>query len=274
MKRNAPVSLFVFGYLFAAAAQAEGRLPDGGTATYASGDVVKAWYSAPTTRYDHGVLGDAIEAGALTVQGKDGAVLSYELDDTLVFEDITPRLADLNGDGNAEIITILSSVKLGAALAVFERSGNNLRLVAKTEFIGKTHRWLNVAGIDDFDGNGTPEIALVKTPHLGGALEFWQLSGSRLTSVASSAGFSNHVIGTRALQMSAIVDANKNGIPEIIVPAADRRSLRHMGFQNGELRELGSFALNGQAVGNLKRISATKVQTQLNNGTSQIISLK
>lgn len=274
MKKIASVSILVLTFLFASAAQADSRLPDGGTAKYANGDVVKAWYSAPTTRYDHGVLGDAIEAGALTVQGKDGAVLSYELDGTLVFEDITPRLADLNGDGTAEVITILSSIKLGAALAVFERSGKNLRLVAKTEFIGKTHRWLNVAGIADYDGDGTLEVALVKTPHLGGALEFWQLNGGRLSLVASSAGFSNHVIGTRDLQMTATVDANQDGKPEIIVPAADRRSLRHMGFENGLLREIGSYALKGQAVGNLKRISSTKVQTQLDDSIRQSISLK
>ncbi len=259
MKKIASVSVFVLVNLFAPAAQAEVRLPDGGTATYANGNVVKAWYSAPTTRYDHGVLGDAIEAGALTVQGKDGAVLSYELDETLVFEDITPRLADLNGDGTAEVITVLSSIEKGAALAVFAVSGDKVQLAAKTQFIGNTHRWLNVAGIADFDRDGRLEVALVKTPHLGGALEFWRLSGSRLVLIASSAGFSNHVIGTRDLAMSATVDANQDGMPEIIVPAADRRSLRHMGFENGTLRELGNFALNGRAGGNLKRISASKV---------------
>jgi hypothetical protein len=47
------------------AAHAAGRLPDGGTARYASGNIRAAWYSAPTTRYDHGVLGDAIEGGGL-----------------------------------------------------------------------------------------------------------------------------------------------------------------------------------------------------------------
>jgi FG-GAP-like repeat len=272
--RNTLTSLLLpFALLVSHLANAEGRLPDGGTATYAKGSVTKAWYTHPTDRYGHGVLGDAIEGGALAVQGKGGISYSYVLDEQLVFEDITPRLADLNGDGSAEVITILSSIKHGGSLAVFALKDQKLQLLAKTSFIGLTRRWLNIAGIADYNGDGKIDIALVKTPHLGGALEFWSLTGSSLTKIGMLNGFSNHVIGTRDLAMSATVDANGDGRVEIVVPSADRSTLRHIGFVGNKVREIAQFDLGTQIVGNLIGLGKTKVQVTLNGGHSRVIDL-
>ncbi len=255
-------------------ATAGSRLPDGGTVSYASGNIAKAWYSEPTGRYDHGVLGDDVEGGALTVQARDGSISSLVLDETLVFEDITPRLADLNGDGNVEVITIVSSLTAGGSLAVFGLKNEKLQLAAKTNFRGKTHRWLNIAGVADYNGDGKTDVALVKTPHLGGALEVWSFFGNALRLVGSINGFSNHVIGTRDLDMSVSVDINDDDIPEILVPSADRTSLRLVGFVDGELREIASFALNGHVVGNFKMLDDAKIEVGLEKGLRQIVSLK
>ena len=172
-------SLAAFVALLAASlpAQASERLPDGGVARFKSGNIRAAWYSSPTGRYDHGVLGDAIEGGGLTVRLADGKTVELLLPETEVFEDITPRLVDLNGDGNAEVIAILSSLQKGGALAVYGIKGGKLALLAKTPFIGQSRRWLNIAGIADYDGGGGPEIALVKTPHIGGELQIWRFDG-------------------------------------------------------------------------------------------------
>ena len=43
-------------------AQDSKHLPDGVVST-GSNDVAEAWLTRPTTRYAHGILGDAIEAG-------------------------------------------------------------------------------------------------------------------------------------------------------------------------------------------------------------------
>ena len=53
-------------------------LPDGFMAK-AAGDIAAAWYVAPTRRYGHGILGDAIEAGGLRVTTADGVELTYDL---------------------------------------------------------------------------------------------------------------------------------------------------------------------------------------------------
>src|ERR1041385_4838195 len=49
----------------------EGALPDGRVAP-GRNDIARAWLAEPTDRYDHGILGDKIEAGALIIETRDG----------------------------------------------------------------------------------------------------------------------------------------------------------------------------------------------------------
>ena len=65
----------------AARAQASMRLPDGEVAK--SGGLT-AYLVDPTTRYGHGVLGDAIEAGGFVVE-RDGKRLLFRLGEDAVF---------------------------------------------------------------------------------------------------------------------------------------------------------------------------------------------
>jgi len=74
----------------------EGALPDGFVDTSASGDIRRAWYGRPTDRYGHGVLGDAVEGGSLVVETATGERFELTLPETQVFEDITPRIVDLD----------------------------------------------------------------------------------------------------------------------------------------------------------------------------------
>ncbi len=224
--------------------KAPSGLPDGKIAvSRGRPDVRKAWYIQPTRRYDHGILGDAIEAGGLAVETASGKTISLSLPNDQVFEDRIPRLTDLNGDGKAEIITILSSLSKGASIAVFTLKGEKLVLKAKTPFIGRSYRWLNIAGIADFNGDGRKDIAGVWTPHIGGTLKIWTLLEGRLKKIGSLAGFSNHFIGSQEQRLSAIHDVSGNGKKDLILPSADRQSLRMVGFVKGRLRELARIKL-------------------------------
>lgn len=208
-----------------------------------SSTIVKAWYSQPTGRYRHGVLGDTIEGGALVVQLENGRRITHRLPETQVFEDIAPRIADLDNNGRLEVVTILSSLNRGASIAVFALSGDALVKKAATPFIGQSNRWLNIAGIANFAGNRSPEIAFVSTPHIGGRLAFLKYLPNTLLSSASSAGFSNHVIGSPELRLSAVYDVNDDGRMDLAVPSANRRTLRIVGFTPNGLSELGSAQL-------------------------------
>lgn len=251
-------------------AHASERLPDGGLARFKSGSIRAAWYSSPTDRYEHGVLGDAVEGGGLTARLADGKAAELLLPQSDIFEDITPRLADLNSDGNAEIVIILSSLHKGSALAIFHVTNGKPALLAKTAFIGQANRWLNIAGIADYDSDGRPEIALVKTPHIGGELQFWRLEGSSLKRIASARGFSNHFIGSRAQGLSATLDANGDGRPDLVIPSTERTTLRVMTLQGASIKELKAIDLGAPVSGNIKRAGGRKLSVPVAGGRRMV----
>jgi VCBS repeat protein len=236
-------------WLLTVPAQAQSPLPGGGTARAGGSGVIQARYVAPTTRYAHGVLGDAIEAGGLAVRDASGKSHVFMLPEDSVFEDITPRLADLDGDGGAEVIVVRSYLTRGSALAVFGMRGGEFVRIAETAPIGRSARWLNPAAIADFTGDGRLEAAIVKTPHIGGTLEFWRLTGGKLSRIAGLSGFSNHVIGSRELGLAAVGDVDGNGIVDLVLPAADRRALVAVSLAGGRAKVLGREALPAPVVG-------------------------
>lgn len=211
--------------------------------TRGAANIRAAWYRLPTDRYGHGALGDAIEAGGLALRTRRGRVERLTLRTEAVFEDIAPRLVDLDGDGLLEVLAVKSYLEAGAALAVIETSDRGLRTAAESEPIGQANRWLNPVGVADFDGDGRPEAAAVVTPHIGGTLRLYEWRGETLVPDGEAAGFSNHVIGSRELGLAAVADLNGDGVPDLAVPDAARTTLRIVTFAKGEFRDLAQATL-------------------------------
>jgi len=211
-------------------------LPDGEET--AGNDVRAAWLVAPTTRYGHGILGDAIEAGGLAVMRGDGEVVRLALGPGAVFEDRRARLGDLDGDGRDEIVVVESSLTRGAALAVYGLADDRLVRRVATPPIGRAHRWLNPAVAADLDGDGRIEVAYVETPHIGGTLRLYEFGAAGLNPDGAVTGFSNHGIGSREQDMAAPLDWNADGVVDLALPDASRRSLRVMSFAGGIDTEL------------------------------------
>jgi hypothetical protein len=227
-------------------------LPDGGVAE-AMG--VRAWYAAPTDRYRHGVLGDAVEAGSLIVDS-GGLTTRYDLPATAVFEDITPRIVDADGDGTPEILTILAYRDAGAAPALFGLRDGRLVRLAEGAAIGVPNRWLNPAGVADYDGDGTPEIAVIRTPHIGGILILyrWEEAAGRLVEERRLRGFSTHAIGSRALGLALTLDWNGDGTPDLLLPRQNRRELVALSMAGGTFEELAAFDMRREIAGDLERL--------------------
>ena len=215
------------------------------TATGPEGDAIAAaWYSQATSRYRHGALGDRVEGGALQVRLATGRSLTYRLSETEVFEDIAPRIVDIDADGEAEIVTILSTLIDGSAIAVFGVSGETIVRRGSMRPLGEANRWLNIAGIDRYAGASMPEIAFVVTPHANGRLGFVRMFPGKMVIIsADGSGFSNHVLGSTELRLSATADVDGDGQPELALPSQDRKSLRIMGFAAGKLGEVGKADL-------------------------------
>ncbi|WP_417670786.1 hypothetical protein [Roseibium sp.] len=253
-------------------------LPDGGIATHAGGDIQMAWYTAPTRRYGHGILGDDIEAGALSVQTSNGSTKILTLPETEVFEDRTPRLVDLDGDGKVEVVTIRSSLSLGAAVTVYGLSeAGELLEKATTRFIGRSNRWLNIAAIADFAGNGRKQIAYVETPHIGGTLYLFDYSDGRLTKLSSAYGFSNHAIGSREMDLALTIDMDGSDRPSLVVPSASRKSLKVVTYGTQGWRteaEIGLPRPVQSALGTSGTGQEAKLYFRLSDGAPYVLSRK
>lgn len=217
----------------AMAAETDTRLPGGKIVKSQGQGIVQAHYACPTTRYGHGILGDAIEAGCLVVKTTAGKTLHLVLPDSNVFEDITPRLADMNGDGKNDVVAILTSLTKGASLAVIGLRGNKLQIIAQTPYIGRSHRWLAPAGVADFDGDGQLEVAFVRTPHIGGTLEFWGFEGNNFRQEKQIRGFSNHKIGLTRITTSRLKDFDGDGITDIALPNTNWSGIRIISLAKG-----------------------------------------
>jgi hypothetical protein len=202
-------------------------LPDGRIAE-GKRYIARAWLAEPTGRYDHAVLGDAIEAGSLVVERRDGTHHVVRLQDDAVFEDLEPRIVDLGG--HDRVLVVKSYVKHGSALAVIGERDAGFAILAETPPIGTPHRWLNPAGVADFDGDGHPDIALVRMPHAAGVLELWAWRDRSLTRTLEVNDVSNHAIGSRVTRMSTVADFDGDGHADLAIPSFDRRELRLISF--------------------------------------------
>ncbi|WP_299149122.1 VCBS repeat-containing protein [uncultured Tateyamaria sp.] len=181
-------------------------------------EIAKARFTDPTERYGHAILGDAIEWGGLEITLVDGTTHLFTLPQDHVFEDVTPRLADLDGDGRPEVMVVETDVTRGGAFAIYGSMGK----ITETPHIGTRNRWLAPLGAADIDGDGITEIAYIDRPHLAKTLRIWRYENGNLTQVADLAGFTNHRIGEADIAGGI---RTCNGSPEMILATANWSTL-------------------------------------------------
>ncbi len=196
---------------------------------------VWAQYALPTDRYAHGILGDRIEAGALVVAA-NGQIIDVILDQTYVYEDVRPRLYDVDGDDIPEVITIRTHVDLGAGIIIYKIENNALVEYAQVKEIGLRNRWLNIVSINDLDNDGIIELSWIETPHIGGTLKVAKMSMGDIEPLAEASEYSNHAIGEINLCLSALTDSPTGRV--IYVPNQDRSNIVGFTFESGRLTEV------------------------------------
>ena len=159
----------------------------------------------------------------------NGDSVLIRLPKSSVFEDIAPRVVDLDGDGAPEVIVVETSLQYGARLSVYGATG----LIASTPHIGRSHRWLAPIGAADLDGDGNVEIAYIDRPHLARQLKIWRFKGGELTLVGERGGLTNHKIGQDYIS-GGIRDCGAG--PQMITANADWSQIVASVFDGGQIR--------------------------------------
>jgi len=209
------------------------------TVGMAHSEIISAKYDQPTTRYAHGVFGDTVEYGALLMRLKNGKVLRVNLPEARVFEDISPRVIDLDGDGAPEVVVIETHVNQGAQLAIYGEAGK----ITATPHIGRTHRWLAPIGAADLDGDGYVELAYIDRPHLAKLLKIWRYKNGKLKLVAEAGNLTNHQFGDDYIS-GGIRDCG-NG-PEMVTVNANWSDIMVSGFDGTKITAQSVGLYTGQ----------------------------
>ena len=245
----APAHCGKAAFLVAATPPAAAQRLAGSHVAQGQRDIAWAWLGSPTERYPHTALGSRTHAGsvhvlAATPAGANQEII-YRLPVNRVFEDLTLRLADIDQDGQDEIIVIESDALRGASVVVLglddAPSGKMLKEKARSPAAGSTFRWLNPVGVADFDGDGKQGVAAVITPHIGGVLTLYHYRPPHLVPYARAMDISNHLMGSPEQQLAVIIQ-QPGQRPTIIVPDMSLRALHALRWDgngaNARLKEL------------------------------------
>mgnify|MGYP005857046571 FL=1 len=218
----------------AAYSLAVGALPD--TRILSDGVGRLLFLSTPTSEYPHGVLGDEYEAKTITLVDAietPQIVRVIQIDPGDVIEGITPIWVDLDGDGGREIIVTQSNAVSGARLVVYHEDGS---LFASSEPIGQGFPWRHQLAVGQFIEGGPQEIAVIRTPHIGGVIEIYVVEQDRLVIRAELSGYSSHQIGSRNLDSALAADFDGDGQIEIVVPDQSHTALAGIETAGAEMK--------------------------------------
>lgn len=218
----------------------------------AAADGQYALYGGRTDRYRHGALGDTTEGSRLLlVDPVAGRVdTDVALDAPAVFEGLSPLVADVDGDGTPELLTTVANANDGARLRAYGTDGREL---ATGPVYGPG--WRHQLCVAPFGPDGTPEVAVVRKPHVDRTVEFYRLGGGDLTVTATIAGYASHTYGSRTLDGGLAADLDGDGRTELLVPTTDRRHLDAVRRTADGARAAWSLPLDGRLVTNVAGVA-------------------
>ena len=231
----------------------------------AVGEDTYALYGARTDRYRHGALGDTVEGGSLVVV--DAASRTVEttvtLDPPAVFEGVSPLAADLDGDGDAELVTTVATPRDGASLRAYAPDGTPL---ATGPSAGSG--WRHQLCIAPFAADGRRELAAVRRPHVDRVVEYYRLADGDLTVSTERRGYASHTYGSRNLDGALGADVDGDGQPELVVPTADRRTLAAVSRVEDGTETAWSAPIGGSLTTNLTGVALGDGRVAIGAGTA------
>ncbi|MFA9499207.1 hypothetical protein ACERCG_01930 [Mannheimia sp. E30BD] len=173
--------------------------------------------------YQHGVLGDDIEAGEIQfLERHTLKPLAEKLTQKgRVFE--ANRFATLTENGKTKLISVIAGDGNGASTAVISLKEGKLLIEAESEPL-PTNRWQSPFSFNN-------KLYAIQMPHLKGNLVEYSLKGNRLTERFITSGLSNHRYGDYETNLVAATDHFA------VIPKAGYRQVVILDT-NGNLSEL------------------------------------
>jgi hypothetical protein len=107
------------------------------------------------------------------------------------------------------------------------------KLLGSSDPIGRGFRWLHLLAAAEFGIDNVKSIAVVRTPHIGGILQFYEWYGNRLVMVTSQGNLSTHQIGSDNLNMAVAADFDGVDGAELILPTNNYTELVVVKLEDG-----------------------------------------
>ncbi len=225
-------------------------VPDARIVENPDGDL--ALLSGPTSRYDHGVLGDDLEAESITVlrDSDDGFEASVTLtpESGGVFEALSPLWFEVEGE---DLLAVTESAEgVGSRISVYDPDGT---LVAAGPFIGEPKKWRHLMAVGPFGPGGEIELAVTRTPHADATTEFYRLDrkAKELRLSATGAGFPSHTLYSRNLDTARAGDLDGDSAWELLVPDESYTGLVALRHGRGGVEEAWRLPLGGNLSTNI-----------------------
>ena len=237
----------------------------------------------PTDDYAHGVLGDRLEPQGFVIveagsgedrdeerTGNGGApprleVTRHRLRTYGVMETVMPLVADVHPHPGPEVLVPVSAPGEGSRVVVAAPDGE---VLAEGPPIGRGFRWRHLLAAGPVGPDGETELVAVRTPHIGGSIEYYRLRGRQLEIVHTRPGYSTHRIGDRNLETALVADFTGDGRFELLLPAQREPALAVISRTAEGSREVARFELPAELTTNLAAVQLSKGRLLVVAGTA------
>ena len=226
-------------------------LPDARVVQSEGGTLAVA--SDPTGVYEHGVLGDEQEAGSITLieERAGGLEVSGRILPEFggVFETLAPLWFE-DSSGRELLAVTESDGEGGSRISAYAPDGT---LALAGPPIGEGMKWRHLLAVGPFGPGGEVEIAVTRTPHAGGVIEFYRPNPGEgtLEIVATLPGYTTHTLYSRNLDAARAGDLDGDGAWEVLVPDRFRMGLAAIRHTPEGAEEAWNLPIGGALATNL-----------------------
>ncbi len=209
-------------------------------------------FSLPTDKFSMERLGDEIEAQGLAVFTWDGSLIKlvteFKVKSPVVFEGLTPILADINEDGEMEVVVTTTEEGVGSRLQILKYSRRRI-IVDRTGPVINGNVWIQPIAVSGLGNSDQKFIMAVSDPSGKGTLEVFYplLPETRFTLKGK---ISTH-LEDRVMETAVVGDFNDDGYVEIIAPDETQKSLSIFYLEKTVLRSVHITTGNQKLVTNL-----------------------